>query len=83
MEEMRIPDPITPEDIPYLPDVDEMEKEELKVLLRRLTVLYGALEAEEPEWDGEEDGNEVHAEWMEQLEEIDDLMDDIRDRLET
>ncbi len=84
MNEFDIPDPITPEDLPFLPDPDDLEPAELRLLLERLGVLYDHLCAEEPVWpENEEDPEtEVCREWAEQLEELDDLMDDIRDRLE-
>lgn len=59
-------------------DVDAYNKEELPALLPLLETLYGEMEAEEPE-DAE---SEEYYEWAEMLEEMDDLMDEIRDRLE-
>jgi len=84
MDENYIPDPLTAEDLPYLPDLDDLSRPELTILLERLTTLYNELDAEEPDWSDVEDEleNEAHDEWIEQLEEIDDLMDDIRDRLD-
>ena len=83
MEENFIPDPLTLQDLPFLPDVEELEPEELRLLLSRLEILYHQVDGEEPE---EEDENgeesEAYDEWLEQLEEMDDLMDAIRDRLE-
>ena len=80
MSDESIPNPLTLDDLPFLPDPEELSPGDLRVLLARLDELYDSLSAAEPEWTEEE--AEAEEEWTEQLEEIDDLMDDIRDLLE-
>ena len=66
-----------PDDLDDL-DLDSMTVAGLNDLLVRLDQLYDHQQALEP---GEED-SDAYDEWEESLEEIDDLIDDIRDRLE-
>ncbi len=60
-------------------DYQHMEESELRRALLDLEELYNLICAEEPAEDSDE---ETVIEWGERLETIDDLMDDIRDRLE-
>ena len=59
-------------------DPEELEAEELEPLLGRLEEIYDELNAEEP--DDEE--SDEYEEWLEMMEDLDSLMDDIRDRME-
>ncbi len=60
-------------------DIDAMTPEEAEALLRRLEALYTVLSAPEPE---DEDSDET-LDWEALLEDMDDMMDDLRDRLDT
>ena len=60
-------------------DYQHMDESELKRTLLDLERLYNLICDEEPAEDSDE-GTVI--EWEERLETIDDLMDDIRDRLE-
>ena len=59
-------------------DIDDMTREELSGLLGRLKDLYDDVLTQEPE----DDESEEYLDWVEGLEALDDLMDDITDRLE-
>ena len=58
--------------------IDDMTREELLGLLGRLKDLYDDVLTQEPE----DDESEEYLDWVEGLEALDDLMDDITDRLE-
>ena len=73
----ELPDPLTMADLEFLPDLDDLAREELALLEERLDGLYSALEDEEPD-----EASEAHAEWEESLVEVADLIDEIESRLE-
>ncbi len=59
-------------------DIDDMTREELSGLLGRLKDLYDDVLTQEPA----DDESDEYLDWVEGLEALDDLMDDITDRLE-
>ena len=59
-------------------DIDAMTREELSGLLGRLKDLYDDVLTQEPA----DDESDEYLDWVEGLEALDDLMDDITDRLE-
>ena len=59
-------------------DLDGMGATELRALLTGVEAYYAELEGLEPR---DEDGEEYEA-WMEALEALDDMMDEIHERLE-
>ena len=65
-------------DLNNLPDLSSLDPEELRALFARLEDLYGEIEAQEPD---DEECEEYDA-WLEDLEEIENLMDEIEERLE-
>ena len=65
-------------DLNDLPDLSSLDPEELRALFARLEDLYHEIEAQEPD---DEECEEDDA-WLEDLEEIEDLMDEIEERLE-
>jgi len=70
-------EPLTLEDLPFLPDPEELSLPELEAMRDRLDQLYDDVEAEEPD-----EESEAYDEWVEDLEEIDDLRDTVEDRIE-
>ena len=65
-------------DLNNLPDLSSLDPEELRALSSRLEDLYREVEAQEPD-DAE---CEEYDAWLDDLEEIEDLMDEIEERLE-
>ena len=65
-------------DLTDLPDLSSLNPDELRGLLSRLEDLYRDVEAQEPD---DEECEEYDA-WLDDLEEIEDLMDEIEERLE-
>ena len=65
-------------DLTALPDPASLNPEELRSLFIQLETFYGEVEAQEPE---DEDSEEYES-WLDNLDEIEELMDEIRDRLE-
>ena len=65
-------------DLTNLPDLSSLDPEELRALSSRLEDLYLQVEAQEPD---DEEGEEYEA-WLDDLEEVEDLMDEIEERLE-
>ena len=59
-------------------EIDAMTREELSGLLGRLKDLYDDVLTQEPA----DDESDEYLDWVEGLEALDDLMDDITDRLE-
>ena len=72
-----IPDPLTVNELEFLPDIDMIDKDELEYLLGRLEDLIDNLEDEEPNED-----SEAHDEWEESIDEVTDLMDEVESRIE-
>jgi len=73
----EFPESLTIEDLPFLPDPEELSLAELETLRDRLDRLYDDVDAEEPE-----EESEAYDEWVVDLEEIDDLRDAVEDRIE-
>ena len=65
-------------DLNNLPDLSSLDPEELRALSSRLEDLYREVEAQESD---DEECEEYDA-WLDDLEEIEDLMDEIEERLE-
>lgn len=59
-------------------DLSALSREELEALRQAANARYAEIELQEPV---DEESDEYEA-WLERLEEIDDLLDDIGDRLE-
>ena len=77
MTNLRIfPGPGAPEDFDDI-DLNGLSRDGLEALLDRVKNRYAEIEAEEPE---DEESDEYEA-WMERLEDLDSLMDDIQDLL--
>lgn len=60
------------------PDIDEMNADQLREYLAELEAQLDELDGEEPE----DDESEEYDEWAEKHEAIEDLIDDVNDRLE-
>ena len=60
-------------------EVEELSPEELQAYLQHVQDLYDDLQADEPD---EIEEPEAFAEWLDELEDLDSLMDDIQDLLE-
>ena len=65
-------------DLSNLPDLNTLNRDSLQVLLRQLEELYSEVDSQEPE---DEDSDE-YEDWLNDLEEVQDLMDEIQERLE-
>ena len=72
-----IPDPLTVDELEFLPDIDTLDKDELEYLLERLEDLMDNLEDEEPDED-----SEAYDEWEESIDEVTELMDEVESRIE-
>jgi len=60
------------------PDIDDMDANQLRVYLAELEAQLEELDGEEPE----DDESEEYDEWVEKHEAIEDIIDDVNDRLE-
>ena len=67
--------PLTPEDLEDL-DVSALQPEERSELRRQAEALYADLESREPE---DEESEEYYA-WLEQLDALEDLLEDLAER---
>ena len=65
-------------DLNDLPDLDLLDPQSLKDLYTQLEGLYADVELQEPE---DEDSDDYEA-WLDDLDEIEDLMEEIEERLE-
>lgn len=72
-----IPDPLTADELEFLPDIDTLDRDELEVLLGRLEDLMDSLEDEEPDED-----TEAHDEWEESMDEVTELAEEVESRIE-
>ena len=61
-----------------LPDLSSMTPEDLRSLLLRLQDLYGEVETQEPK----DEESEEYEDWLTDLEEIEDLMEEVTEQLE-
>ena len=66
-------------DLTDLPDPDTLDRASLQALFSRLEDFYDEVESREP--DDEESAE--YEDWLNDLDEIQDLMDEIEDRLES
>ena len=69
--------PLTMDELEFLPDIDMMDKGELEALLGRLEELLDDMEGNEPDED-----SEAFAEWEESIDEVADLIDEVQSRIE-
>jgi len=60
------------------PDIDDMDANQLRGYLAELEAQLEELDGEEPE----DDESEEYDEWVEKHEAIEDIIDDVNDRLE-
>ncbi len=73
----ELPETLTVNDLPFLPDPKTLSREELQTLLEKLGCLYDEMDAEEPD-----EESEAYEEWLDALDEIEDFRDEVLDRLE-
>ena len=73
----ELPETLTVNDLPFLPDPKTLSREELQTLLEKLGCLYDEVDAEEPD-----EESEAYEEWLDALDEIEDFRDEVLDRLE-
>lgn len=64
-------------DLTDLPDLSALRPEELRSLLSQVTDFYAEVEARDPGEDSED-----YETWLEDLDEIEDLMEEIEERLD-
>ena len=73
----ELPETLTVNDLPFLPDPKTLSREDLQTLLDKLGCLYDEVDAEEPD-----EESEAYEEWLDALDEIEDFRDEVLDRLE-
>ena len=74
----ELPETLTMEDLAFLPELEDLSREELQALLEKLDELYDSVDAEEPD-----EESEAYDEWLEDLEEIDDWRDAVQEELDS
>ena len=65
-------------DLTDLPDLDTLDRDALQSLLAQLEKLYREVDTQEPE----DEESEEYEDWLNDLDEIQDWMDEVQDRLE-
>lgn len=70
-------EPLSMDELEFLPDIDTLNQDELESLLSRLEGLLDDLEDEEPDED-----SEAHDEWEESIDEVTELIDEVQSRIE-